>query len=68
MFAVGMICCDGDGHLNDKSTMLQSRYSYILFIFMLSKCSAFLLPPMFLFFEVNNTNKIFLVVMLSTEL
>ncbi|XP_022944938.1 DNA polymerase alpha subunit B [Cucurbita moschata] len=28
MFAVGMICCDGDGHLNDKSTMLQSSVEH----------------------------------------
>ncbi|KAH0897243.1 hypothetical protein HID58_046811 [Brassica napus] len=25
IFAVGMICCDGEGHLNDKSILLQSR-------------------------------------------
>jgi DNA polymerase alpha subunit B len=24
IFAVGMICCDGEGHLNDKSILLQS--------------------------------------------
>ncbi|XP_022151968.1 DNA polymerase alpha subunit B isoform X2 [Momordica charantia] len=28
MFAVGMICCDGEGHLNDKSTLLQCSFEH----------------------------------------
>ncbi|KAG8493090.1 hypothetical protein CXB51_010645 [Gossypium anomalum] len=28
MFAVGMICCDGEGHLNDKSILLQSSVEH----------------------------------------
>lgn len=28
LFAVGMICCDGDGHLNDKSVLLQSSVEH----------------------------------------
>ncbi|CAL0308757.1 unnamed protein product [Lupinus luteus] len=28
IFAVGMICCDGEGRLNDKSIMLQSSAEY----------------------------------------
>lgn len=25
-FVVGMVCCDGEGHLNEKSILLQGRY------------------------------------------
>ncbi|XP_022776252.1 DNA polymerase alpha subunit B-like isoform X3 [Durio zibethinus] len=28
IFAVGMICCDGEGHLNDKSILLQSSVEH----------------------------------------
>ncbi|KAJ0037797.1 hypothetical protein Pint_23659 [Pistacia integerrima] len=28
VFAVGMICCDGEGHLNDKSILLQSSVEH----------------------------------------
>lgn len=28
IFAVGMICCDGEGHLNDKSVLLQSSVEH----------------------------------------
>ncbi|KAK7312005.1 hypothetical protein RJT34_10532 [Clitoria ternatea] len=28
IFAAGMICCDGEGHLNEKSLMLQSSIEY----------------------------------------
>ncbi|CDY32550.1 BnaC02g17430D [Brassica napus] len=30
IFAVGMICCDGEGHLNDKSILLQSSFKEIV--------------------------------------
>ncbi|XP_022734880.1 DNA polymerase alpha subunit B-like isoform X2 [Durio zibethinus] len=28
IFAIGMICCDGEGHLNDKSILLQSSVEH----------------------------------------
>ena len=26
VFVVGLVCCDGEGHLNDKSIMLEGRF------------------------------------------
>lgn len=31
VFAVGMVCCDGEGRVNEKSILLQCRYKYLFF-------------------------------------
>lgn len=36
VFAVGMIRCDGEGRLNEKSVTLQSRYFDVHFLFVIS--------------------------------